>query len=127
MSSSCFFAFGAPVPNVLKVTRYTRASRGGKNCFCPECGFANPVFHFAWSALMCLGCRKLFLKREWLLDPLEPVTLLSTSGGKWRVIHQNMPGCADKATRAEAEAYATWAGLRITHLWDGDTATLSLI
>lgn len=115
------------MPNVLKVNRYTRAPRTGKNIFCPDCGRQAVMFHFAWSSLGCLGCKRMVPKHDWLLDPLEPVTLLSTSGGKWRVIHQGMPGCADKATRAEAEAYATWAGLRITHLWDGDTATLSLI
>ena len=57
----------------------------------------------------------------------NPTTYLSTSDGLWRVIHQDSPGCANKASRAEAEAYATWAGITPTHLWNGDTGTLQPI
>jgi hypothetical protein len=46
---------------------------------------------------------------------------LSYSSEKWRVIYHGMPLCADKATRAEAEAAAAQVKAKLSDTyWDGD-------
>lgn len=113
--------------NALKVTRYTRAPQGGKNIFCPTCGAMKTVCCFAWSDLVCCGCMRAIAKSAWLLDPMVPTTYLSTSNGAWRVMHQEMPLCADKPSREACMAACAHWGLVPTHIWNGDTAILSLI
>jgi hypothetical protein len=47
---------------------------------------------------------------------------LSYSSNKWRVIYQGLPLCADKATRAEAEAAAAQMKVKLSDtFWNGDT------
>lgn len=46
------------------VTGRTRARRDGTIIACP-CGQEVIVFHFAWSALVCLGCRDAIEKPAW--------------------------------------------------------------
>ena len=115
------------MPKTLKVTRYTRAGRLGRNIFCPTCGRMKTVCSFAWSDLVCSGCMRTIGKAAWLLDPMVPTTYLSTSKGAWRVFHHEMPLCADKPSREACMAACAHWGLAPTHLWDGDSATLSLI
>lgn len=52
-----------------------------------------------------------------------PPAYLSRSEGKYRVIAQGLPLCADKATAAEAEAAAATAyNVKLAPVfWDGDT------
>ena len=50
-----------------KVNRYTRAGKQGKEITCPKCNQSYPVYHFAWSALVCLGCKQTIQKEEYLL------------------------------------------------------------
>lgn len=53
-----------------------------------------------------------------------PPAYLSHSAGKWRVIVQGLPLCADKATAAEATAAAQTQKVKLAPVyWDGDSAT----
>ena len=53
-----------------------------------------------------------------------PPAYLSRSEGKYRVIAQGLPLCADKATAAEATAAATAQRVKLAPVfWDGDSAT----
>jgi len=55
------------------VTSHTRAGRAGRAIICPHCQQAAVVFHFAWSALMCSGCRAPVDKLDWRTDePMPP-------------------------------------------------------
>lgn len=47
------------------VTAHTRARYDGTFIKCPECGEEKVVFHFAWVALVCSGCRVEVEKTEW--------------------------------------------------------------
>lgn len=50
-----------------------------------------------------------------------PTAYLSTSGGKFRVISQGLPICADKASLAEALDAAGQVGVKVSrHVWNGD-------
>ena len=40
------------------VNRYTRAGKHGKVITCPKCYESYPVYHFAWSALVCTCCKE---------------------------------------------------------------------
>jgi hypothetical protein len=52
-----------------------------------------------------------------------PPAYLSRSEGKYRVIAQGLPLCADKATAAEATAAATAQRVKLAPVyWDGDSA-----
>ena len=50
-----------------KVNRYTRASKMGKNIFCPLCNHANKVYHFCWSAITCQECKEIINKNEFYI------------------------------------------------------------
>lgn len=50
-----------------------------------------------------------------------PRCYLSTSQGRWTVVYQGMPLCADKQTRAEAEAAARQMKAAPAAIWNGDT------
>ena len=56
-----------------KVNKYTRASKyDGKAIYCPKCYTLNRVYHFAWSAITCGGCKEAIEKYDWnLRDPYE--------------------------------------------------------
>lgn len=55
-----------------KVTAHTRAGKyRGRILECPKCGKRFPIFHFAWSALQCLGCKKAIEKKNWIDCGLE--------------------------------------------------------
>ena len=49
----------------MKVTRYTRAGKEGKYIICPHCTGASRVYHFSWSALYCMYCKKDSEKYDW--------------------------------------------------------------
>ena len=52
-----------------------------------------------------------------------PPAYLSRSEGKYRVIAQGLPLCADKQTAAEATAAATAQRVKLAPVyWDGDAA-----
>ena len=53
------------------VNRYTRAGKHGKIIICPKCYESYPVYHFAWSALVCICCKEIIQKNEYLLE--QPV------------------------------------------------------
>ena len=40
----------------MNVTKSTRASKNGKLIICPQCNSHARVFHFSWSALVCIHC-----------------------------------------------------------------------
>ena len=50
------------------VTSNTRAGKGGKEIVCPKCHAASRVYHFAWSATVCLSCKAPVEKNEWLIN-----------------------------------------------------------
>ena len=53
-----------------------------------------------------------------------PPAYLSRSEGRYRVILQGLPLCADKATEAEATAAAHAQRVKLAPVyWDGDSAT----
>ena len=47
------------------VNRYTRAGKNGKEIICPHCNKTSRVYHFSWSAVGCLNCKKMVNKNEW--------------------------------------------------------------
>jgi len=48
-------------------------------------------------------------------------TYLSTSGGKWRIIHQGMPLCRD-TDRTTAEKYTAQLKIKLpAFIWNGDS------
>ena len=50
------------------VNRYTRAGRFGKQITCPKCNHSETVYHFAWSAAGCLGCKEYINKEDFLVE-----------------------------------------------------------
>ena len=50
------------------VTRYTRAGYNGKWIKCPKCSQTSKVYHFSWSALVCMCCRESVEKLDWLVE-----------------------------------------------------------
>lgn len=57
------------------VTKHTRAGRAGKEIYCPHCGSANRVYHFAWCATTCQSCRAMVDKYDWFTTtPKEATT-----------------------------------------------------
>ena len=65
-----------------KVTRYTRAGRDGKAIYCP-CGKRSKVYHFAWSALKCSGCKRYVDKPAFLLSPPKKAKRNPSRGRLW--------------------------------------------
>ena len=51
-----------------KVNKYTRATRYGKDIYCPLCDSANRIYHFNWSAVTCQTCKEIINKEEFYLD-----------------------------------------------------------
>ena len=59
-----------------KVNGRTRAKKDGTVLRCPKCDFTvcqdclqgNKVYHFAWSAITCQGCKEMVEKNEWAVD-----------------------------------------------------------
>ena len=49
------------------VNRYTRAGQNGKVITCPKCSKSFPVFHFSWSAIVCVHCKEAVEKEEWII------------------------------------------------------------
>ena len=45
------------------ITRYTRASRNGKEIMC-TCGSVLRVYHFSWCALQCQSCGNMVKKYD---------------------------------------------------------------
>ena len=54
----------APQPEMQRVNRHTRAGRDGKAIVCGYCNHVSVVYHFAWCALVCLGCERNVQKHE---------------------------------------------------------------
>ena len=51
--------------NIWKpVTAHTRAPHSGTIIKC-LCGEEILVFHFAWSGIQCIGCKKMIDKNDW--------------------------------------------------------------
>ena len=80
-----------------KVKKTERAGSNGRVIVCPECGRNNRVFHFAWSALQCIDCKKMTPKLEWLAmarrgDP---------AGGIARVFNANNLGFSSTITKGK--------------------------
>ncbi len=62
------------LPNLVqvkRVNRYTRAGRFGKQITCPKCNHTETVYHFAWSACGCLGCKEYINKEDWILEVIK--------------------------------------------------------
>jgi len=51
----------------MNVNRNTRAGYNGKWIQCPECQQTAKVYHFSWSALVCMCCREPIEKTDWRL------------------------------------------------------------
>ena len=49
------------------VNRFTRASNSGTQIVCPFCDTQQRVFHFSWSALVCIHCDATVNKLDWRL------------------------------------------------------------
>ena len=52
------------MPSKKRVTKHTRAPRGGRLIRCPRCRFSTVVFHFSWSALGCSACNAMIEKTK---------------------------------------------------------------
>jgi len=53
----------------LPVTRYSRCKKYiGANIKCPQCCKTLTVYHFSWSALMCIHCKKMVDKYDFLIE-----------------------------------------------------------
>lgn len=48
------------------VNSHTRAGAHGAEIECPECNCQVIVFHFSWSALVCVGCGAEVEKTNWI-------------------------------------------------------------
>ena len=55
------------IMTMKNVNRYTRAGKNGKELTCPKCNHTEKVYHFAWSAAGCLGCREYINKEDFLV------------------------------------------------------------
>ena len=53
-----------------KVGKHTQASQRGKIIECPECSHQSLVFNFAWSKIVCLGCKAEIKKTDFFLPVL---------------------------------------------------------
>ncbi|AAX44447.2 hypothetical protein PSSM2_073.1 [Prochlorococcus phage P-SSM2] len=51
--------------NFKPITPRTRSRVDGKWIKCPHCSQTNKVYHFSWSALVCMCCRESVEKYEW--------------------------------------------------------------
>jgi len=40
--------------DLINVDKTTRAGKGGKLIYCPDCFYSFRVYHFAWAGLWCL-------------------------------------------------------------------------
>ena len=50
------------------VNKYTRARKHiGREIACPLCNYWETVYHFAWSAITCYGCKADVEKEKWLV------------------------------------------------------------
>jgi len=49
----------------MKVNRYTRAGKKGKEILCPLCNKRTKVYHFSWAAITCQKCGIMINKEEW--------------------------------------------------------------
>jgi len=49
------------------VNRYTRAGQNGKVITCPKCSESFPIFHFSWSAIVCIHCKESVEKEKWII------------------------------------------------------------
>ena len=47
------------------VTKHTRAKRDGTLLLCPKCKDTFCVYHFSWTALVCLNCGTSVNKYDW--------------------------------------------------------------
>lgn len=54
---------------MIKVNRYTRAAKTGKEIYCPFCNSHVIVYHFAWAATVCLECKEEVKKYDWNYAP----------------------------------------------------------
>ena len=55
-----------------KVGKHTKAGKRGKIIQCPECAHRMVMSNFAWSKLVCLGCKAEIKKTDYLLPKLSP-------------------------------------------------------
>ena len=49
------------------VTKFTRASKQGKEIVCTGCYTKHRVYHFAWTALQCMDCGYNCDKYDWMI------------------------------------------------------------
>ena len=50
------------------ITPRVRARKDGKWIKCPKCSQTSKVYHFSWSALVCMCCRESVEKLDWLVE-----------------------------------------------------------
>lgn len=54
-----------PVDYIEKNLKHARASKAGKNIYCPHCNYPNKVYHFSWAAIQCQHCMDMIDKDYW--------------------------------------------------------------
>jgi ribosomal protein S27E len=59
------------MPGKRKVRKHTKAGKRGKIIQCPECAHRMVMSNFAWSKIVCLGCRAEIKKTDCLLPKLS--------------------------------------------------------
>lgn len=52
----------------VPITKNARAGKNGKQLCCPYCKFVRRVYHFSFSALECIGCKKDVEKLDFLIE-----------------------------------------------------------
>ena len=50
-----------------RVSGRTRAGKSGRTIICSKCRGSATIYHFSWSALVCLKCHEAVQKNEWLV------------------------------------------------------------
>ena len=53
------------LPRRERVNNWTRAPKDGREIVCPKCDEVTRVYHFAWSALVCILCKATVNKNDW--------------------------------------------------------------
>ncbi len=62
------------------VNRWTRAGKKGKYINCPHCFETTLVWHFAWSALKCAGCKGYVEKHRWIINNVSQKNKIAVTG-----------------------------------------------
>lgn len=61
-------SFLLPMATFVPVKITSRVGKNGRMIQCPHCHHSERVWHFAWSALQCLGCDAMVDKLDYSME-----------------------------------------------------------